>query len=120
MGTAVRPAKTSPGPWEAFADGDVFVDEVLAELEAMAKDGDRQILSGPKPSPAGAALRSAVKAMWCICFCWCGRPRRHRVSQNGAFGDHPRWRSRCAGAVSDEALATALARGGTMTAAAFG
>jgi hypothetical protein len=41
MGTAVRPAKTSPAPWDAFADVDVFVDEVLAELEAMAKDGRR-------------------------------------------------------------------------------
>ena len=39
MGTAVCPAKTSPGPWDAFADIDAFVDEVLAELEAMAKDG---------------------------------------------------------------------------------
>jgi hypothetical protein len=37
MGTAVRPAKTSPGPWDAFADVDAFVDEVLAELKAMAK-----------------------------------------------------------------------------------
>ena len=27
MGTAVRPAKTSPGPWDAFADVGVFVDE---------------------------------------------------------------------------------------------
>jgi hypothetical protein len=34
MGTAVRPAKTSPGPWDAFADVDAFVDEVLAELTA--------------------------------------------------------------------------------------
>ncbi len=41
MGTAVRPAKTSPGPWDAFADVDVFVDEVLKELAAMAKDGIR-------------------------------------------------------------------------------
>jgi hypothetical protein len=32
MSTAVRPAKTSPGPWDAFADVDAFVDEVLAEL----------------------------------------------------------------------------------------
>ena len=37
MGTAVRPAKTSPGPWDAFADVDVFVDEVLAELTAIAQ-----------------------------------------------------------------------------------
>ena len=56
MGTAVRPAETSPGPWDAFADVDVFVDEVLAELEAMAKDGVRPIRSGPKPPLAGAAL----------------------------------------------------------------
>jgi hypothetical protein len=35
MGTAVRPAKTSPGPWDAFADVDPFVDEVLTELAAM-------------------------------------------------------------------------------------
>jgi hypothetical protein len=41
MGTALRPAKTSPGPWDAFADVDVFVDEVLAELAATAKDGAR-------------------------------------------------------------------------------
>src|SRR5580698_7787288 len=69
MGTAVRPAKTSPGPWDAFADVDAFVDEVLAELEAMAKDGKRPIRPGPKPPLAGAALRKAVMAIWCVCFC---------------------------------------------------
>src|SRR4051812_43578022 len=69
MGTAVRPAKTSPGPWDAFADVDAFVDEVLAELEAMAKDGSRPMRSGPKPPLAGAALRKAVMAIWCVCFC---------------------------------------------------
>src|SRR6202161_3837553 len=69
MGTAVRPAETSPGPWDAFADVDVFVDEVLAELEAMAKDGVRPMRSGPKPPLAGAALRKAVMAIWCVCFC---------------------------------------------------
>src|SRR4051794_32422989 len=69
MGTAVRPAKTSPGPWDAFADVDAFVDEVLAELEAMAKDGSRPMRSGPKPPLAGAALRKAVMAMWCVAFC---------------------------------------------------
>ena len=69
MGTAVRPAKTSPGPCDAFADIDVFVDEVLAELAAMAKDGARPMRSGPKPPLAGAALRKAVMAIWCVCFC---------------------------------------------------
>ena len=53
MGTAVRPAKTAPGPWDAFVDVDVFVDEVLAELAAMAKDGARPMRSGPKPPLAG-------------------------------------------------------------------
>ena len=74
MGTAVRPAKTSPGPWDAFADVDVFVDEVLQELAAMAKDGTRPQRPGPKLPLAGAALRKAVMAIWCVCFCWCGRP----------------------------------------------
>src|SRR3954465_11469415 len=69
MGTAVRPAKTSPGSWDAFADVDAFVDEVLAELEAMAKDGSRPMRSGPKPPLAGAALRRAVMAIWCVGFC---------------------------------------------------
>ena len=64
MGTAVRPAKTSPGPWDAFADVDVFVDEVLAELAAMAKDGTRPQRPGPKPPLAGATLRKAVMAIW--------------------------------------------------------
>src|SRR3954463_293067 len=69
MGTAVRPAKTSPGPWDAFADVDAFVDEVLVELEAMAKDGSRPMRSGPKPPLVGAALRKAVMAIWCVGFC---------------------------------------------------
>src|ERR1700684_1644435 len=69
MGTAVRPAKTSPGSWDAFADVDVFVDEVLAELETMARDGIRPMRSGPKPPLAGSALRKAVMAIRCVCFC---------------------------------------------------
>jgi hypothetical protein len=69
MGTAVRPAKTSPGPWDAFGDVDVFVDEVLAELMAMARDGTRPQRPGPKRPLAGATLRKAVMAIWCVCFC---------------------------------------------------
>ena len=57
MGTAVRPAKTSPAPWDAFADVDAFVDEVLAELEAMATDGTRPMRSGPRqPLTVSGAL----------------------------------------------------------------
>src|SRR4051795_8626920 len=69
MGTAVRPAKTSPGPWDAFADVDAFVDDVLVELAAMARDGSRPMRSGPKQPLAGAALRKAIMAIWCVCFC---------------------------------------------------
>jgi hypothetical protein len=70
MGTAVLPAQTSTGPWDAFADVDAFVDEVLAELAVMAADGTRPIRSGPKPPLAEAALRKAVMAIWCVCFWW--------------------------------------------------
>jgi transposase len=69
MGTATRPAKTFAGSWDAFADVDVFVDEVMAELAAMAKEGGRPLRSGPKPALAGAMLRKAVMAIWCVCFC---------------------------------------------------
>jgi hypothetical protein len=66
MGTAVRPAKTSPGPWDAFGEVDVFVDAVLAELTAIARDGTRPQRPGPKPPLAGATLRKAVMAIWWV------------------------------------------------------
>jgi hypothetical protein len=47
----------------------VFVDEALAELDAMAKDGAPPLRSRPNPPLAGAALRKAVMAIWCVCFC---------------------------------------------------
>jgi hypothetical protein len=63
MGTAVRPAKTSPGPWNAFADVDMFVDAVLAELETMTKDGTRPMRSGPKATTdRGGAAEGRVGA----------------------------------------------------------
>jgi transposase len=69
MGTAVRTAKTSPASWDAFSDIEAFVDEVLAELAAMAADGTRPTRTGPKPPLAGAALRKATMAIWCVAFC---------------------------------------------------
>jgi hypothetical protein len=45
MGTAFKPAKTSPVSWDAFSDVDAFVDAVLAELAARA--GTRSPRSGP-------------------------------------------------------------------------
>lgn len=69
MGTAVHPASTTPASWDAFWDVDAFVDEVLSELTAMAADGSRPTRSGPKPALTGAALRKAIMAIWCVCFC---------------------------------------------------
>jgi hypothetical protein len=94
MGTAVRPAKTSPGPWDAFADVDAFVDDVLAELKAMAKDGSRPQQSGPKPPLAGAALRKAVMAIWCVCFCgmqWRAIGQLCDIPFNTLYGLFARW-----------------------------
>lgn len=68
------PAKTSPGPWNAFADVDVLVDAVLAERAVMAENGTRPMRSGPKPRLAGARPRKARMAIWCIRFC--GMQRR--------------------------------------------
>ncbi|HYF89510.1 IS5 family transposase [Azospirillum sp.] len=69
MGTAVHPASTTPAIWDAFSDVDAFVDEVLTELAAMAADGSRPTHSGPKLALTGAALRKAIMAIWCVCFC---------------------------------------------------
>jgi hypothetical protein len=62
MGTAVRTHRTSPAYRDTFADVNVFVDEVLTELAAMEADGT-------KPALTGAALRKAIMAIWCLCFC---------------------------------------------------
>ncbi|HYG85974.1 MAG TPA: transposase [Azospirillum sp.] len=69
MGSAVHPASTTPASWDAFSDVDAFVDEVLAELTAMAVDGTRATRSGPKAALSGASLRKAIMAVWCVCFC---------------------------------------------------
>ena len=69
MGTAFTRTKTSPASWDAFSDVDAFVDAVLAELAAMAADGTRSTRTGPKPPLTGAALRKAIMAIWCVCFC---------------------------------------------------
>src|SRR5690349_3709019 len=69
MGTATRPAKTAPAPWDAFSDTGAFIDEILVELAAMAADGTRPTRPGPTSALAGAELRKAVMAIWCVGFC---------------------------------------------------
>jgi hypothetical protein len=67
MGTAFTPANTSPASWDAFSDVDAFIDAVLAELVAMA--GTWRTRSGSKAPLTRAALRKAILAIWCVCFC---------------------------------------------------
>src|SRR3954462_11945103 len=69
MGTATRPAKTTPAPWDAFSDVDAFVGEAWVDRAAMAADATRPTRPGPKPALAGAALRKAIMAIWCTGFC---------------------------------------------------
>src|SRR3954453_19484660 len=66
MGTAFRPAKTSPASWDAFRRG-CFVDAVLVELASMA--GTKPTRRGPKPPLTGAGLRKGIMAIWGVCFC---------------------------------------------------
>ena len=53
--------QTSPGPWDTFADVEVFFDEVPAE-RLWQKWYPTDVI-GPKPPLAGAALRKAVMAL---------------------------------------------------------
>ena len=55
MGTATRPAKTAPAPWDAVSDLGAFIDAVLVELAAMAADGTR---------PHGRTLRGLPDRRW--------------------------------------------------------
>ena len=94
MGTAVPPTKTSAGPWDALADVDIFVDAVLTELSAMASDGTRPQRPGPKPPLAGAKLRKAVMAIWCVCFCgmqWRAIGQLCDIPFNTLYGLFARW-----------------------------
>jgi hypothetical protein len=100
MGTAVRPAKIPPGPWDAFADVDVFVDEVLTERAVMARDGTRPQQSGPKPRLAGAALGEAVMTIWCVCFCgmrWRAIGQLCDILFGTLYGLLPRWTASASG-----------------------
>lgn len=66
MATTIRSARTKAASWDVFADVDVFVATVVAELEAMPRTGRRR---PPKPPLTGEALRKAGMAIWCVAFC---------------------------------------------------
>ena len=56
-----RPSRqdVSPAQWDAFGDVDVFVDEVLAELTAMARDGAPGCSARGPSQPLAGATRCA-------------------------------------------------------------
>jgi transposase len=66
MGTTIRSARTKAASWDVFADVDVFVDTVVAELAALPGARRRR---PPKPPLQGEALCKAVMAIWCVAFC---------------------------------------------------
>jgi transposase len=66
MGTTIRSARTKAATWDVFADVDVFVDTVVAELAALPGAARRR---PPKPPLQGEALRKAVMAIWRVAFC---------------------------------------------------
>src|SRR3954447_14121229 len=81
MGTAVRTAKTSPASWDAFADVDAFVDEVLMELAAMAGTRPTRMANRQRDGAASAdAARSGLDA----------RRRRVTHSVTARRGTRPR------------------------------
>jgi hypothetical protein len=60
----------------------------------MVKDGIRPQRSGPRPSLVGAALRKAVMAIWCVCFCglqWRVIGQLCDVPVNTIYGLFARW-----------------------------
>ena len=69
MGTAVRPAKTSPGPWDAFADLDVFVDEVLASPRGYGNGWRPADAIRAKAAVGRSSAAQGRHAIWCVCFC---------------------------------------------------
>jgi hypothetical protein len=70
------------------------VDDVLAQLTAMARDGNRPQRSGPKPPLAGAAPRKAVIAIRCVCFRgqqWRATGRLCDIPCTTVYGRFARW-----------------------------
>ncbi len=55
--------KTASSSWDAFADVDAFVDEVLVELTVLASEGERQPRPGPTPRPTDAPLCKVMMAI---------------------------------------------------------
>ncbi|MFL5279713.1 MAG: hypothetical protein ACJ8AW_01610 [Rhodopila sp.] len=81
---------TGPDETTGFA----FVDDVRVELQAMARDGGRPARSGSRPALAGAALRKAVMAIWCVGFCglpWRAIGPRCAIPFGTLYGLFARW-----------------------------
>jgi transposase len=60
----------------------------------MARDGTRPQRPGPKPPLAGATLRKAVMAIWCVCFCgmqWRAIGQLCDISFSTLYGSFAGW-----------------------------
>src|SRR5580700_1074964 len=60
----------------------------------MSRDGTRAQRPGPKPPLAGATLRKAVMAIWCVCFCgmqWRAIGQLCDLSFSTLYGLFARW-----------------------------
>src|SRR3954464_8948641 len=51
-----------------LACGDT-ADPSTVVIDSRSADGTRPTRRGPKPALTGAALRKAIMAIWCVCFC---------------------------------------------------
>jgi hypothetical protein len=113
MGTAVHPAITSPGPWDAFADVDVFVHQVLVERAAMVLDGVRLTRSEPnrrwqEQRCARPSWRSGVGDLVCLFL-------RHAVAGDRIAIRHAMRRERADGGLPGMALGNLGYRSGRLT-----
>jgi len=86
MGMGVRTPRDSPASWDASADVDAFVDEVLMELAATEGDGTKPTRSGLKLALSGAACTRRSESLLLRHPIACHRPALRYPVQHAA---HP-------------------------------
>ena len=93
MGTAVRPAKTSPGPWDAFGDVDgVRRRSAGAETTAMARMAPGR--SAGAQAAAGRSDAQGGDGDLCVLFCgmqWRAIGQLCDISFSTLYGLFARW-----------------------------
>jgi hypothetical protein len=69
MRAAWRPPHLLLGVHSAVQQPLHLLSVTAVEIGCSRRLGGRPMRSGPKPALAGAMLRKAVMAIWCVCFC---------------------------------------------------